>query len=94
MGTRTRAERYLSEVLPKIYVIFEVGVIEDVHNALFLLAKRLGLRETLGRDRLFLVSEFDKGLMHHLAHSKISRLVIHQVLLSHSMKEVRGALPG
>ena len=64
-----------------------------MHNALFLLGKRLGLRETLGRDGGFVVSEFNKGLVHHLAHSKISRLFIHQVLLSDTMKEIRAALP-
>ena len=86
MGARARTLCNLSEILPKIVVIFEVRVIEEMDCSSLLFAKSLSLSQALGWLWAMLIPEFDKGLAYHLSHGKISGLLIHQVRLSYSPK--------
>jgi hypothetical protein len=70
---------YFSKILPKIDVIFELRVIEQVNGPLLFLAESLSLCQPLGRLGALLVAELDECLLHHLPHGHVPCLLIHEV---------------
>jgi hypothetical protein len=66
MCSRSRALCDLSKVLPEIYVVLEVRIIEEMNGSLLFLAKGLSLGQPFRRFGTILVPKFDKSLLYHM----------------------------
>jgi hypothetical protein len=92
MSSGAGAQSYLSEILPKIAVIFKLRIIKQVDCPFLFFAESLSLSESFRWLRAILIAKLHKSLLNHLSHSKVPSLLILQLSLSDATKEVRAAL--
>lgn len=78
MRTRSGAEGYLAQILPKINVILEIWIIKQMNCSTFFFAEGLFLSQSIRRASVIVkVTEFLESRLDHLRHGEVATLLIH-----------------